>query len=54
MDLKPETYTKLMEDGLIYEKSVSREQLASRLRLVARDTTTGAIGSVSVALKDVK
>jgi VWFA-related protein len=53
LNLKPETYAKVVQQGLVYRKTFSKETNASIVRLVVRDQTTGAIGSLTVAYKDV-
>jgi VWFA-related protein len=54
LNLKPETYAKVMKDGLVYQKTFPKESSASNLRLVVRDTGTGAIGSVTVPYKEIQ
>jgi VWFA-related protein len=53
LNLKPETYAKIMHDGLVYQKTFLREANASTLRMVVRDNATSAIGSLTVAYKDL-
>jgi VWFA-related protein len=53
LNLKPETYAKVMKEGLVYRKVLPRNAGASNIRLVVRDQSTGAIGSLTVAYKDV-
>lgn len=52
--LLPATYQKVVSKGLLYEKRIPREGKATRLKMVARDIPTGAIGSITVPLKDVR
>jgi hypothetical protein len=54
LNLKPETYEKVLKQGLVYQKTFLRESSASTLRLVVRDSATGAIGSVTVPYKEIK
>jgi VWFA-related protein len=54
LNLKPETYEKVLKQGLAYQKTFPRESSASTLRLVVRDSATGAIGSLTVAYNDIK
>jgi hypothetical protein len=53
LNLKPETYAKVMKQGLVYQKVFPRESSASNLRVVVRDNGTGAIGSLTITYKDV-
>ena len=53
LNLKPETYAKVVQQGLVYRKTFPKETNASIVRVVVRDQTTGAIGSLTVAYKDV-
>jgi VWFA-related protein len=53
LDLKPDTFQKVVKQGLIYEKVLPHEAAATTLRVVVRDTSTGAIGSVTVPYKEV-
>lgn len=45
---KPETYARAMEQGIFLPRQVFLKPGGSRLRVVVRDATTGAVGSVSV------
>lgn len=54
MSLKPDSYKKLMQSGLIYHKFIPRVTGATELRVVVRDASSGATGSVTIPLKEVK
>ncbi len=54
LSLKPDSYKKLMQTGMIYHRFVPRVQGATELRVVVRDASSGATGSVTVPLRDVK
>jgi hypothetical protein len=53
LNLKPDTFQTVVKQGLVYEKLLPHEAAASALRVVVRDTATGAIGSVTVPYKEV-
>ena len=52
--LKPDTYQKIMREGLIYHRFVPRIQAATQLRIVVRDASSGSTGSVTVPFSSVK
>jgi hypothetical protein len=47
MELRRANYDKVQREGLIYHKVVALAAGASELRVIARDASTGAVGSVS-------
>ncbi len=53
MELRRQSYDKVEKDGLIYHKVIPRSAGASELRVVARDASTGAVGSVSVPSSEI-
>jgi len=53
LNLKPETYAKVMKEGLVYRKVLARDPNAANVRVVVRDESTGAIGSITVAYKEI-
>ncbi|MGA2132596.1 MAG: VWA domain-containing protein [Bryobacteraceae bacterium] len=53
MDLQRAHYDKIQREGLIYHKVVAPAAGASQLRVIARDASTGAVGSVSAPLSEV-
>ncbi len=54
MTLKEESYQKIMKEGLVYHQYVPKESMATQLRIVVRDASSGAIGSVTVPFKQLK
>jgi hypothetical protein len=53
LNLKSDTFQKVVKQGVIYEKVLPHESKATTLRVVVRDSSTGAIGSVTVPYKEV-
>ncbi len=53
MELRRQTYDQVEKDGLVYHKVIPRNAQASELRVVARDASTGAVGSVSVPASEI-
>jgi len=47
LDLKKQNYDRLMQEGLIYRRVLPRTGKASEIRVVVRDASTGAVGSVT-------
>ncbi len=54
LNLTAETYKKLLAEDLAYHRVVARAGTAKLLRIVVRDATSGAMGSVTVALGKVR
>jgi VWFA-related protein len=54
LNLTQETYNKLIADNLSYHRVVPRAAAAKLLRIVVRDASSGAIGSVTVPLNRVR
>jgi len=52
--LTDENYKKVMGQGLIHRYRGARQPSATTLRIVVRDATTGAVGSVTVPLNQVQ
>jgi len=52
--LYPETYDEAVVEGWLYPKTVNIQPEAEKLRVVVRDLATGAVGSVSVAVRQDK
>jgi hypothetical protein len=50
LNLRGPSYDRIQREGLIYHKVVARAAGASELRVVARDASTGAVGSMSAPL----
>jgi VWFA-related protein len=53
MELRRQSYDRVEKEGLIYHKVIPRSAGASELRVVARDASTGAVGSVSVPSSEI-
>ena len=54
MALKEDSYQKILKDGLVYHQYVPKEAMATQLRIVVRDASSGTIGSVTVPFKQLK
>jgi hypothetical protein len=50
LDLTPETYRKALHAGLILHKELPMSDSAQRLKVIVRDTATGATGSVEIPM----
>jgi VWFA-related protein len=50
MNLTKDRYLQMQQKGLIYERQLSMAARASILRIVARDTASGSIGSLTVRI----
>jgi hypothetical protein len=48
-----ETYEKFVKNGFVYTKLVDRADKAKTLRIVVRDSASGAIGSITVPLAKI-
>ena len=48
-----ETYEKFVKNGFVYTKVVDRADRAKTLRIVVRDSASGAIGSITVPLAKI-
>jgi VWFA-related protein len=53
LKLTADTYAKFVKDGFVYGKVVVRENRANTIRIVVRDSASGAIGSITVPLTKV-
>ena len=51
--LKKDNYEKVTRDGLVYRQMVKRVPGAQELRVIVRDASSGAMGSVTVAYRDL-
>jgi hypothetical protein len=49
--LLPDTYRDAMEQGLFFEEPVIVEIGSARLKVVLRDASTGALGSVLIPVR---
>ena len=50
LDLTPETYVKALDAGLILHKELPISDSARRLKVIVRDSLTGATGSVDIPM----
>ena len=53
LKLSAESYKKFVQNGFVYSKLVDRAALAKTIRIVVRDSASGAIGSLTVALAQI-
>jgi VWFA-related protein len=53
LELHRQNYDRVEKEGLVYHKVIPRAAQASELRVVARDASTGAIGSISVPFTEI-
>jgi len=49
--LLPESYEHALSDGLFFDEKLTVMPSASRVRVVVRDVSTGAVGSVSLRVQ---
>jgi VWFA-related protein len=54
LNLSPETYQKLVANDLGYHRVIARAPAAKVLRIVVRDASSGAMGSVTVPLARIR
>lgn len=54
MRLTQPNYEKVVKEGLLYRKVLDRSPRATKVRVIVRDASSGAVGSVTVAFSDVK
>jgi len=52
--MKPETYQKIEQEGLIFHKVIPRAGQATQLRVIVRDASSGTLGSVTVPFRQLK
>jgi VWFA-related protein len=50
MELKQQNYDRVQQEGLLYHRVLPRTPAGSEMRLVVRDASTGAIGSITASL----
>ena len=53
LNLTAESYQKFMKNGFVYAKMVDRADRARTIRIVVRDSASGAIGSITVPLAKI-
>jgi VWFA-related protein len=51
--LNADSYAKFLKNGFVYNKVVDRADRAKTIRIVVRDSASGAIGSITVALAKI-
>jgi hypothetical protein len=54
MAMKPETYQKIEQEGLVFHKVIPRSGQATMLRVIVRDASSGTLGSVTVPFNQLK
>jgi len=54
LDMLPQTYETSMRQGLRFQLPLAIPAAAARLRILVRDDSSGAIGSLTVALAKVQ
>lgn len=52
--MKPDTYRKVEQDGLLFHKVITRSAQATQLRVIVRDASSGTLGSVTVPFRALK
>lgn len=53
MDLKRQNYDRVQQEGLIYHRVLPPAGKASDIRVVVRDASTGAVGSITAPLRGI-
>ncbi len=53
LNLTAESYQKFVKNGFVYAKQVDRADRAKTIRIVVRDSASGAIGSITVPLAKI-
>jgi VWFA-related protein len=53
LNLSADSYQKFMKNGFVYAKMVDRSDRAKVIRIVVRDSASGAIGSITVPLAKI-
>jgi len=53
MDLRQQNYDRVQREGLIYHRVLPRTDKASEIRVVVRDASTGAVGSITAPLNAI-
>ena len=54
MELRQPNYERLQQEGLLYHRLIPRDVKASELRVIVRDTATGALGSITAPFNDIQ
>jgi hypothetical protein len=50
MELKQQNYARVQQEGLIYHRVIPKTGNTSEMRVVVRDASTGAVGSITASL----
>ena len=53
MELKQQNYDRVQQEGLMYHRVLPRTGAASEIRVVVRDASTGAVGSITASLNAI-
>jgi hypothetical protein len=53
LELKRENYDRVQKEGLMYHRVLPPAGKASEMRVVVRDASTGAVGSITAALSAI-
>jgi VWFA-related protein len=53
LNLSADSYQKFMKNGFVYSKTIDRAERAKTIRIVVRDSASGAIGSITVPLAKI-
>lgn len=53
LNLARASYDKLVKEGLVYRKPLSFDAKATQLRVIVRDNSSGAMGSVTIPFRDL-
>jgi hypothetical protein len=53
LELKQENYDRVQKEGLMYHRVLPGTGKASEIRVVVRDASTGAVGSITASLSAI-
>ena len=53
LQLTPESYERVLRDGLPYRRTISLNPRATVLRVIVRDTASGNLGSLTIPIKEI-
>ena len=54
LSLQEATYQRILREGLTHRRTIKPSPGATRLRVVVQDAASGAVGSVTVAFRDLQ
>ena len=54
MEFRQPNYERVQQEGLLYHRLIPRDVKASELRVIVRDTATGALGSITAPFNDIQ